>query len=172
MPFLPCFYLPPFARLFGPLSWRLSFSWHSLATICAYFANWAGPCPSLALCFDMAVSLLFFLLSVGLSGLLNGIACPPPCLGCLPSACYCTYLFFDAGPRGGPAFASTHPSCCVMSHLDALFSWPTLLLPLTFLLALLLLTQFHSATSLRSPTPSGTFAVNTPPSQTPRAEGL
>ena len=40
-----------------------------------------------------------------------------------------------------------------MSCLDVLSSWPSLLLPLTILLAHLLLTQFLSATSLRSPIP-------------------
>ena len=168
MPFLPCFYLPPFARLFGPLSWRLSFSWHLLATICAYFADWAGPCPSLALCFDMAVSLLSFLLSVGLSGLLNGMACPPPCLGCLP-----TYLYFDAGLRGGPAFASSPPFllCNEPSGCTVFLAYPSPSLDSPPRPSLAHPVPFSDL----SPLPHSLQDLGckySPPSRTPRAEGL
>ena len=142
------------SRLLGPEGWHLSFScsspalWLLLAASHAYLAQRAGAFPSPVL------------------PLLCGFYLPPFVPASYSSsalwlvlATIRAYLAHWAG-----AFASISTSCCVMSHLGqiclvTLSSRPTPLLPLTLLLALLFLTQFLSATSLRSPIPCTIFLL-------------
>ena len=127
---LPCgFYLPPFGpiwptglaafllllfpclvaftchdlRLFGPLSWRLSFSysspalWLLLATICTYLAHWAGvlfPCLVAFTCHHLRL--------FGPLGWRISFSCSSPALWLL-LATICAYLAHWAGAFPSPA---------------------------------------------------------------------